>query len=401
MGKPPRVRIEGPLAVHAAGFWEHLLREGYTPLSALRLVRLLAHLSRWLQRKRLTAEDLEPRLVERYIRHRKRAGCGFCVSPRGVEPVLKFLRAAGAAPSVLATAQQRSSVDVFLGSYDDYLREERALAPSTSRFYRLIAEQFLAERVAGDARDFGALTAADVNSFVLSESRRWSVSYTKYKVTALRSLLRFLYLRGELATDLAGAVPAVAGWRLSGLPRGVPAADLQRVLTACDRRTPIGLRDYAILLLLSRLGLRAGEVAAIELDDIDWAAGTLLIHGKGRCESILPLPDDVGKALVDYLRRGRPRGVCRRVFLRCRAPSGPLELVPSVVRRAFARAGLPEVGAHRLRHTTATQMLARGASLSEIAQVLRHRTVDTTAIYAKVDLAALHSVAQPWPGATP
>ncbi len=400
MGKPPNVRIDGPLAVHAVEFWEHLLREGYTALAAPNLMRLLAHLSRWLQRRRLTAKDLESSVVERYIRHRKRAGCRLYISLRGVEPVLRFLRAAGAAPPMGTTTPRSSSLDVLLASYDEYLRQERALALSTAHFYRLVAEQFLMERVDGDAPDFGALTAADVSAFVLSESRSWGVPYTKYKVTALRSLLRFLYLGGELATDLAGAVPAVAGWRLSTLPRGVPAADLQRVLSACDRRTPVGRRDYAILLLLSRLGLRAREVAALELDDIDWAAGMLLIHGKGRRESTLPLPDDVGKALVAYLRRGRPRGVFRRVFLRCRAPYGPLGSVPHIVRRAFARAGLPKVGAHRLRHTTATQMLARGASLSEIAQVLRHRTVDTTAIYAKVDLDALRTVPQPWPGAT-
>jgi site-specific recombinase XerD len=218
-------------------------------------------------------------------------------------------------------------------------------------------------------------------------------------VTPLRSVLRFPFVRGELATDRASVIPRVAGWRQASLPKDLPAQYVQRLLRSCDRRTHLGRRDFAVLVVLERFGLRAGEVAALELDDFDWTGGEMVIRGKGR-EDRLPLPCDVGEAVVAYLRRGRPQTSCRKLFLSSIAPVGEISscAVRKIVRRACIRAGLAPIGSHRLRHTAATAMLRKGASLSEIAQVLRHRSVDTTAIYAKVDRHALRELAQPWPG---
>jgi integrase/recombinase XerD len=217
----------------------------------------------------------------------------------------------------------------------------------------------------------------------------------------LRSLLRYLYVAGDTRVPLEAAVPKVAGWRLTGLPITFGRAEVSRLLASCDRRTTFGRRDYAVLTLLSRLGLRAGEVAALSVDDFDWRAGELVVRGKGRGEERLPLPADVGEAVAGWLRRGRPRCEFATVFTRVRAPHRPLTgaAVSAIVRAACARSGLPELNAHRLRHSAATEMLRAGASLREVGQVLRHASVVTTAIYAKVDRDRLRSLALPWPGA--
>jgi site-specific recombinase XerD len=287
--------------------------------------------------------------------------------------------------------------------YRDYLRHERGLIPSTVHSLLDVARCFLDGYSRAENLELDQLTATDVTRFVLRESRGHSIGYAKSRVSRLRSLLRFLYVEGQTPTPLAEAVPAIAGWRLSQLPKALEPQQVARLLRSCDRRTALGRRDYAILTMLVRLGLRAGDVVALELDNLDWQRGELAIRGKGRQEERLPLPVDVGEALVAYLRRGRPRVDCRRVFLRGPAPHGPLsaDTVRDVVYRACARSGVPRVGAHRLRHSAATHMLHRGASLPEIAQVLRHRSLKTTAIYAKVDRNALRALAQPWPGVVP
>ena len=240
--------------------------------------------------------------------------------------------------------------------------------------------------------------AADVSSFLARECPKRSVSGARDLVCALRSLLRYLHLAGLIEAPLVWAVPSVADLRDRTLPRGLEPAAVKKLLASCDRRTLVGRRDYAILLLLARLGLRAGEVAAIQLEDVDWRAGLLLVRGKGSRQDVLPLPVDVGEAIVSYLRR-RPRCECRALFLRVTAPRRELNrsTVGWVVRAACDRAGLPRVGAHRLRHTAATEMLRQGASLAEIGQVLRHREQKTTAIYAKVDRKALRALARRWP----
>jgi integrase/recombinase XerD len=218
-------------------------------------------------------------------------------------------------------------------------------------------------------------------------------------VVVLRSLLRYLHVAGLIELPLEWAVPGVADLRDRSLPRGLEPAVVKKLLASCDRRRTVGRRDYAILLLLARLGLRAGEVAAVTLDDVDWRRGELLIHGKGGRDDVLPLPCDVGEALVSYLRR-RPASESRTLFLKVLAPAGPMSgsAIRGVVHDACVRAGIPPVGPHRLRHTAATGMLRAGASLAEIGQVLRHRERKTTAIYAKVDRKALRALARPWPG---
>jgi integrase len=226
-----------------------------------------------------------------------------------------------------------------------------------------------------------------------------SVSAVQFFVAGLRSLLRFCFVEGLVEVDLSQAALPVTGRRRSSLPRGISKADAGALLGCCDRRTALGRRDYAVIITILRLGLRASEVAGLRLDDIDWRAGELTVRGKGAREDRLPLPADVGEAIASYLRRGRPTGDRREVFLRARAPFGPIaaRTVSSTVRRACRRAGIAEVGSHRLRHTVACEMVSAGVPLVQIAQVLRHHSLQTTAVYARVDLDQLRLLAAPWP----
>lgn len=235
---------------------------------------------------------------------------------------------------------------------------------------------------------------------MLRRSAAVSVSTTQYFVSGLRSFLRFCFLAGMVNRDLSQAALAVTGRRRSSLPKGIARADADALLGSCDRRTSLGRRDYAVILMLLRLGLRRGDVSGLRLDDIDWRAGELVVHGKGGRQDRLPLPADVGEAIAAYLRRGRPRSDRRELFLLARAPFGPIAAgtVSSTVRRACRRAGVAEVGAHRLRHTAACEMVAAGVPLVEIAQVLRHHSLQSTAVYARVDVEQLRLLAAPWPG---
>lgn len=280
-----------------------------------------------------------------------------------------------------------------------YLFEERGLAAGSVRLYAAYARRFVAERSEPLADDLARLSGQEINAFVLRESRRVAQRTAEMVVCALRALLRFLHLQGLIAAPLADAVPSVAH-RREDLPRGVPAGVVTRLLESCDRATALGRRDFAILMLLVRLGLRCGEVAALRLDDLDWRTGEIVVRGKRSRIDRLPLPGDVGEALADYLCHVRPRGFGRTVFLRAQAPVGGLsgDGVSEVVVRACRRAGIAPARAHRLRHTIATEMLRRGAGLGEIGQVLRHQSLEVTAVYAKVDRSALSQLALPWPG---
>jgi integrase/recombinase XerD len=390
-----RVRVSGPLAGHAAGFAGFLAEAGYTPLSARNQVGVLAHLSRWMEGRGLGPGELTGELLGEFLAARREAGYTCWLSERGLAPLTAFLRGAGVVPAAVPAAPA-GAVDMLLGRYRAYLETERGLAAGTVRHCTDQARGFLA----GRAGRLGELDAAEVSGFVAAECRRRSTGSAKMLVTTLRSLLRFLAAEGLAAPGLHDAVPAVAGWRGGGLPKALPDGQVAALLAACDRDTVTGRRDFAVLTLLARLGLRACEAAALELDDIDWRAGTVTVRGKGRRVEQLPLPPDVGEALAGCLRDGRPGGAGRRVFLASRAPGGGLSpaAVKSVVRRACLRAGVPEAGAHRLRHSAATGMLRAGAPLAEVGQVLRHRSLSTTAIYAKVDHGALSQLAMPWPG---
>lgn len=396
MFDPRSVRFRGPLVPHVDEFWAELMRQAYAPLSARNQLRVAAHVSRWLDDRGMGVVDLTGDCVERFAAYRRRQGYTHFLTPRACAPLLGYLRRVGAAPSV---SPSEAPLDVFVRGYGDYLAGERGLTPSTVRGYTDFARRFAVECRGGARLRWERIGPGDITRYVLQQARRYSVGHAKHVVCSLRSLLRYLHTTGLLRRDLADCVPAVAGWRLAGLPKALEPAQWQRALQGCDPRSAVGRRDAAVFLLLVRLGLRAGDIAALSLDDLDWRAGEIRVRGKGRRESRLPLPRDVGRTLAGYLRKGRPRTSDRRVFLGSRAPFAALSVrgVIAVARSVLARVGITG-GAHLLRHTAATQMLRHGASLAEIGHVLRHRHVDTTAIYAKVDFAALRTLAQPWPG---
>ncbi len=400
MSKQSRVGVAGPLAAFAAGFSEHLVRQGYRAGSAAEQLRLMAHASGWLAVHGLQAGDLTEVRVEQLMAERRAAGRSRLLSLRAMGPLLEYLRGLGVVPAAVPVVPLTAS-ETLIARYSRYLLERRGLAPSSVRNYVGVARVFLSwrETTAGQLWLEG-LDAAAVSEFVLEQARRSSVGSAKCMVTRLRALLRFLHVEGDVERDLAGAVPSVASWRLASLVKALDARSLARLLSSCDRRRRVGRRDFAILTLLSRLGLRAGEVAALRLSDVDWRTGEVLVRGKGSRQECLPLPVDVGEALAGWLSRGRPRCESEFLFTRVRAPHGGISAggVSQVVRHASQRAALPVVGAHRLRHTAATEMLRAGGSLTEVGQVLRHRSPDVTSIYAKVDRLALAAVVSPWPG---
>jgi len=392
-----RVRVTGPLEPYVRGFAAELEACGYTALSAANQLRLMAHLSRWLATEGLDAGELNDAGLQAFLAERCGEGYTCWLSLRGLAPLLGYLRGRGVVPASTPPARSGPGEEL-LAEYRAYLAGERGLVTSTVRAYEAEARQFLARVPAGDLHE---LTAGEVTGFVVDECATRSTGSAKMLVTALRSLLRWLLLTGRVDGDLAQVVPGVAGWRLGSLPRALDPDQVRALLACCDRGRAAGRRDYAMLTVLVRLGLRAAEIAAMELDDIDWRAGQVMVRGKHNQRDRLPLPVDVGEAVVAYLRGDRPRsGSCRRVFVKVRAPHGPLTPggVQSVVVRACARAGIAPAGAHRLRHTAATAVLRAGASLEEVGQLLRHRDLTSTAIYAKVDLARLRTLARRWPG---
>jgi len=288
-----------------------------------------------------------------------------------------------------------------MAEFAGYLRRERGLSPASVISCLRHARPFPAGLETPLDTALASLSAAQVTAFMTSHHGRWGTGTAKATVTALRSLLRFLHAAGQVPDPLASAVPPVAGWKLAPLPPDVSPDHVAALLASCDRRSASGRRDYAILMLLSRLGLRAGEVAAIELSDVGWRAGELMVRGKGRRRETLPLPADVGEALAEYVQYGRPRCAGRPLLVILHAPYTGLARahILAVVHRACARAGLPQFGAHRLRHAVACDLLRHGASLAEVGQLLRHRDERTTAIYAKVDIDALRTLARPCPAA--
>jgi integrase len=363
------------------------------------LLLLTARLSRWLAERGREVGELSDVDLEQFVSHRRVVSRDDRqLTVQAMVPLLAYLRGLGVvprpAPVVALTARER-----LLDSFVGYLTAERGLAASTIGNYRGVAARFLATE--GDWPDVIAeLGAEQVSAFVLAEAARCSAGSLNNVTTGLRALLRWLHVEGHTPTSLAGAVPAAPGWRDDGLPRAVAPDQIGRLLASCDRRTSVGRRDLAMLTVLARLGLRAGEVAALTVDDLDWHAGEIEVPGKGNRRERLPLPVDVGQAIADYCRRGRRRGACRSLFLHTHAPYVGLSHtgVNQVVARACERAGLPRIGAHRLRHSAACAMRAAGAPLLEIGQVLRHRDVSVTAHYARDDQAALGVLARVWPG---
>jgi integrase/recombinase XerD len=390
----------GRLAPYASGYGSWLAARGYSRWTIGHRLWQFDLLSRWLEREGLRPDGLTPERVERFLAARRAAGCSSWLSARSTALPLGYLRELGLVPAATAPVVD-GPLERLLADYRRYLFDERGLTEHTVfARYEPAARLFLSGRLGPDGLGLGRLSGADVSLFLAAECPRRSVAAARDVVSGLRSLLRYLYLTGAIPVALQWAVPAVADLRDRSLPRGLEPAAVKRLLASCDRRRTVGRRDYAILLLLARLGLRAAEVAAIKLDDLDWRAGELLVHGKGGRHDRLPLPTEVGEAIVSYLhRRPRTETESRALFLRVVAPAAAIRssAVSAIVRSACERAGLPSVGSHRLRHTAATEMLKAGASLAEIGEVLRHREQKTTARYAKVDRKALRALARPWP----
>jgi site-specific recombinase XerD len=391
------------LASHVDGFATHLAEEGYVPQSIRVKCAIVANLSCWLERRKIALADINERQLLQFHASRRRR-----VRARSwrqdvfvARQLLRYLRDQGYIAR-LPQKVNRTALGKLITDYERFLSSQRGLAPRTLTTYVPIVRRFLTERFKGQALHLQRLHPHDLHRFILSEARRMSRSRAKLTVTALRSFLRFLLQRGSIKIDLAAGLPGVADWRLSHLPKFLSPNEVEKLLDSCDRNTLSGQRDFAILLLLARLGLREGEVRNLTLEDLDWEHGEIVIHGKCHRLERLPLPRDVGRALVHYLRYTRPVCSTRTLFIRINAPLRGLKQssICCIVHSALRRAGLTPnfKGAHLLRHSLATSMLRRGASLSEIGQILRHAQPTTTQIYAKVDINALRSIALPWMG---
>lgn len=400
MGKPKskalEVRVHGPLAAVAQDFRLRLLAAGYTPLTAVNKLRSLGYLSGWLEARGLEPGDLTEQRIQEYLRERRAEGHAWEISTQAFKPLFDLLESRGMLPR-LAKEPAADGLEALLAQFRKYLVEERGLVASTAIVYVRDARRFLGTGAPnGDVRQ---LTADDIPHAIRIETAGLSVATTQSFVSVVRSFLGFCHLEGLTNADLSTAALSMTGRRHSPLPRDIPRADITAMLRSCDRRTAAGRRDRAVLVTLVRLGLRAKELADLRLEDIDWRAAEIVVRGKGRRVDRLPLPADVGAAIAGYLRWGRPHTSLRAVFLTTIAPLAGLgsRAVSSIVRRACRRVGIAPVGAHRLRHTLACEMVTAGVPLGQIGQVLRHRQLDTTAVYARVGVAQLRTIAQPWP----
>lgn len=395
-------RKPGALGPHVEGFRGYLVERGYTQETVRGQLKVIGRLGRWMDSCSMVPSALSDAGIEEFLVEECGGGSSHRADRRTVMQLLDHLRSEGVAET--PAPEPRTEVELFLDEFRGWMRRDRGLAATTVLRYENMARRFLAERTDAPGTVTG-VTSVEVNAFLLAECSRVSVGSAKGRVAELRVLLRYLFLRGLTAGSLAAAVPPVAGWQHTSIPATVDADQVRALLDSCARGTPVGIRDLAILTLVARIGLRSIEVARMELGDIDWRAGQVTVRGKARRIDTMPLPVDVGDALAAYLTEARPEteAAQRRVFLTCRAPLGPIraDLVGDVVERACRRVGMTPVGPHRLRHALARRMLADGVVLADISQVLRHRDLATTAIYAKVDLATLRQVARPWPNPAP
>jgi site-specific recombinase XerD len=391
-----RVRVEGSLERWAPGFAAALAVQGFTYLTICYQLRLFAYVSRWLAARKLRPGHLTPARIEQVIRQRRREGYTNSLSARALAPLMEYLRAAGATPASRETKPQ-TYADRVVFRYREYLINERGLGASSLNQRCGFARAFLA-RHKHDA-SLAKIGAGEIRKYYRLKSQGFSVSYAKIVANSLRSLLRFLHVVDLIPASLIAAVPAVSGWRLQSLPKALPPDAIGKMLKSCDRTTLTGRRDFAVLNLMGRLGLRSCEVVRLQLEDIDWRQSEIVIRGKGKNLARLPLPQDVGCAISAYLIR-RPSVTFRSVFLLKPAPIRPIttQSIASIVELASIRAGLPRTSPHKLRHTAATEVLRRGGSLEEVAELLRHKDLGTAAIYAKVDRGALRELVQPWPG---
>ena len=388
----------GPLGSHIDTFAQILSAQGYVGSAAKEKIRVVAGLSAWLQRRQLGVETLDEQSISAFLRYWRRRGLCRRSTSHTLGMLLGLLRDGGFTRKVASV--ENSALYGVEKDFARYLTQERGLAQATLDNYVPAARTFLSECFGKGSLALNKLDPQDITRFMLRHVHKGSAQIV---TTALRSFFRFLYQRGEIARDLSASVPTVAAWRLPELPKFLEPDHVERLLKACPQDTPVGQRDYAILVVLARLGLRAGEVVHLELDDLDWEKGEISVRGKSIRHDRLPIPQDVGEALATYVRHGRPRSPSRRVFIRMKAPQQGFTGSPAicnVVERALDRAGLipARKGSHLLRHGLATRMLRGGASLAEIGEILRHQRPSTTEIYAKVDVAALRALALPWKG---
>jgi site-specific recombinase XerD len=392
----------GPLEPHLGSFANWLSEQGYPRQNGMQKLRLFAFLSRWLERNKISIQQLDDQRIDQFIKTQRKQLRRQRQVRHTLTQLLHYLRRLRVVPDQ-QRSQVKSPTDRLMHDYGRFLAQERGLSQATLDNYLSAVQRFLVHAFGPRTLRLDQIKASTVSAFILSDKSTFSPKRVQLTTSALRSFFGFLYLRGRLAAPLAASVPTVATWRLSELPQFLEPGQVQQLLQSCDRSSPCGRRDYAALLLLARLGLRAGELVHLCLEDINWSAGEVLVRGKSSREDRLPLPPEVGRALATYLKKDRPACCSRRVFIRMKAPQVGFSssvAVCDIVRRALQRARLQpgRKGAHLLRHSLATQMLRGGASLTQIGQILRHQLPQTTEIYAKVDLTTLRAVAQPWPG---
>jgi site-specific recombinase XerD len=402
---PARIREirSNPSTALIEGFADYLFQNGYAEVSARRHIRAAELIVRWATRRDLPISEVDDRVLKRFGNHLKQCRCGRyrrCSRLSIVNSARLFLKHT---QGIDMAARQRTayanSKPALLESFCRWMREHRGTSEPALYAYSLPLRQLI--RCVGE--DPGKLDAKSLRKFVLSQTRNVGQAMAKRCTTALRMFLRFLIAEGRCRAGLLGATPTLAHWRLSSLPRYLTPDTVERVIDSCDVSSPVGMRDRAILLLLARLGLRAGDIVQMRLEDIDWKGAWVHVSGKSRRQARLPLTQEVGDAIVLYLQKGRPQSKRETVFLRSRAPFRGFRshvTVSMIVATAMRRARITRPGrgaAHLLRHSVASSMLWQGASLQEISALLRHQSIETTQIYAKIDVAALQQIAQPWP----
>jgi len=389
------------------GFAKALSQAGYAKLTARRHIRAAEHLIHWANQQGRTVATLDERIFEEFVQHLNRCSCPrFGHTHRrdlrtGVRLFLRYIRFADL---VLTRRVEEIIVDPsLLVSFCDWMRLQRGTCDATLDNYRRHVRDLLKQI----GEDPGKFDAQSLRQFVLDTSKRCGWAASKQCTTALRMFLRFLIADGKCATGLDAAIPVLAHWRLSSLPRYLQSDEVERVIASCDFATSRGKRDRAILLLLARLGLRAGDIVQLHLDDVDWKEAWICVSGKGRRQTMMPLTQEIGDAIADYIKDGRPQSAADKLFSRSRAPFRAFAnhcAISMIVVRAMQRAAVscPSRGAaHVLRHSVASSMLRQGSSLQDIAGVLRHRSIATTEIYAKIDVLNLRQIVQPWPEVKP
>jgi site-specific recombinase XerD len=391
-----------PLGCIIPAYAALLSQQGYSNPSTQQQLRFLNDLNQWLHQQQVQVVDLSEQVIHQYLQSRHQRFRPRRDDAAILRRLVQLLHAHGLLPEEIKRLPDNPRQQIE-NDYVRYLSEERGLSVSTRVNYRIFIERFLSFQYGDNPACLADLNADNVIQFIQNQAERLSPKRAALMVTALRSFFRCLHYRGDITKDLAACVPAIPNWQFSTLPKFLQPGQVQQVLSQCDRRTAKGRRDYAILLLLARLGLRACEIVSLTLDDIHWQVGEISIQGKGNRSALLPLPPDVGQAVADYLEKDRPICSTRSVFIRMRAPLRGFansEAISTIVARTLKRAGIdsPHTGAHLFRHTLATEMLRRGTALADIALLLRHSNINTTLLYAKVDLTALQTLAQPWPG---